>query len=173
MSMRRVATALLALLVTGLPAPDARAESVWQADLVLPAFSGEPLRGADLEGRPLLLQFWASWCRSCMSLMDEVDELAERFPGVRYLAISLDDDIESGQRYLDRLALFAKHPGRFYFDQDGDLKSRLAVLTVPTFIIVDATGDEVHRHVGHINSAELQALRTWLARVDIREVASK
>jgi thiol-disulfide isomerase/thioredoxin len=173
MPMRRFVILLLALLVTGLPAQDAHAGPDWQADLVLPAFSGEPLRGADLEGRPLLLQFWASWCRSCMSLMDDADELAGRFPGVRYLAISLDDDIESGQRYLDRLALFAKHPARFYFDLDGHLKSRLAVLTVPTFIIINASGEEVHRHVGHINSAELQALRSWLARVDTREVASK
>lgn len=173
MSKRRVVTLLLALLATGLPAPDTRAEAAWQAQLELPAFSGEPLRGVDLDGRPLLLQFWASWCRSCMSLMDEVDELAERFPGVRYLAISIDDDIEAGQRYLDRLALFATRPDRFYFDREGELKSRLAVLSVPTFIIVDATGEVVHRHVGHINSAELQAMRTWLARVDFREVASK
>ncbi len=173
MSMLRIVTLVVVLAVAGALERSASAQTDWQAELALPAFSGEPLRGIDLDGQPLLLQFWASWCRSCMSLMDEVDVLAQRHPGVRYLAISIDDDIEAGQRYLDRLALFSKHPDRFYFDRDGELKSRLAVQTVPTFIIINAAGTEVHRHVGHINSAELQDLRTWLGRVDSSEVAAK
>lgn len=169
--MLRIMALVVALALAGTHSRSASAGPDWQAGLILPAFSGEPLRGAELEGQPLLLQFWASWCRSCMSLMDEVDALAQRYPGVRHLAISIDDDMPSGQRYLDRLALFSKDPGRFYFDHDGALKSRLTVLTVPTFIIIDAAGDEVHRHIGHINSAELQALRTWLGRIDSSEVA--
>jgi thiol-disulfide isomerase/thioredoxin len=166
----RRCAALVLVLTLAQAAPAAPA---WQDGLELAAFSGEPLRGIDIEGQPLLLQFWASWCRSCMSLMDEVDELAQRFPNVRYLAVSIDDDIESGQRYLDRLALFAQHPRRFFLDADGVLKARLAVKTVPTFIVLDAKGTEVHRHVGHINSAEMQALRTHLARVDTSEVVLK
>lgn len=163
---------LAGVLLLALASPSASASS-WTELPELPAFAGEALAPATLEGQPVLLQFWASWCRSCASLMDEVDALTSRFPGVRHIAVGIDDEIEPGQDYLERLALFARHPQRFVFDQQGAFKQRFGVVTVPTLIVVDAKGVEVHRHVGHISSNELRALRTHLSNVSPAEVVNR
>lgn len=145
---------------TAQPAPD------WYAGVTLAGFPDRTLGGAELRGRPVLLQLWASWCGSCGALMWDLDELASRFPGVTYLAVSIDAEPAAPQAYLARHPLFARHPRRFWFDDGAVLQRRLGVSTVPVIVVLDAAGHEVLRHRGHVNGAELQRLRRALAELD-------
>jgi thiol-disulfide isomerase/thioredoxin len=111
---------------------------------------------------PVLLQFWASWCHSCGGLMWELDRLAAAHPQVPYLAVSIDADRRDAERATAH-PLHARHPDRYLHDGDGALARRLAVQVVPTLVVLDASGRECLRHVGHVNSTDLQRLRAVLA----------
>jgi peroxiredoxin len=63
-------------------------------DFALPSLDGQTRRLSDLRGRPVLLNFWASWCAPCRIETPWLVELYRRYRagGVEFLGVSLDDD---------------------------------------------------------------------------------
>jgi thiol-disulfide isomerase/thioredoxin len=138
----------------------------WRSGLRLPGFMDAVLRGESLQDEPVLLQFWASWCRSCGQLMADLDDIAVRFPHVRYLAVSIDDDAAAARRRLKAHPLFPQYSDRFFHDADQQLSKRFDVVTVPTILIIDADGRERLRHSGHFNSTDLNRIVYRLADLE-------
>ena len=62
------------------------------------------LRASDLSKGPTVLQFWASWCRSCSEVFYDMKEATTKSKGVSYFTISIDEDYNTMKKYLE------KHP---------------------------------------------------------------
>lgn len=58
--------------------------------LELPILSGESFSLASLKGKPLVLNFWATWCAPCVREMPLLDELAQAHPHVQFIGFALD-----------------------------------------------------------------------------------
>jgi thiol-disulfide isomerase/thioredoxin len=127
---------------------------------------------AEFRGKPMLLQFWASWCHSCSSIMFDLDELLVQYPNTDYLAVSLDDERNDALQYIEKHALYQKYNNQYFIDSDKLLSTTLEVETVPTVILLDADGNEVVRRTGHLNGTDLLHLSTgmkWIAENRIAE----
>jgi thiol-disulfide isomerase/thioredoxin len=59
-------------------------------DLRFTTLDGSTRRLADYAGKPVVLNFWATWCIPCVAELPELDRLAETDPGVTVLAVSAD-----------------------------------------------------------------------------------
>ncbi|HEX8444241.1 MAG TPA: TlpA disulfide reductase family protein [Allosphingosinicella sp.] len=108
--------------------------------------AGEAITLADLRGRPLLVNLWATWCPPCIAEMPTLDALAARDKELQVLAVSED---LNGHDKVD--AFFAQR--RFaklqpYIDPGLSLMTELKVDTLPTTILYDAEGREVWRMTG-------------------------
>lgn len=166
---------LLAVALSGallLSAALARAAD-WRDGLRLAGFADNVIRGEALQDRPVLLQFWESWCRSCGQLMSDMDEVAARFPTVRYLVVSTDAEAADARRRLESHPLFPQHPDRFFHDSNRQLAERFDVATVPTVLVIGPDGHERLRHVGHFNGSELKDLVSLLAELGATPEESK
>ena len=115
-----------------------------------------PSNTAVISEKPLLLQFWASWCHSCSAIMFDLDELLQKYPDTDYLAVSLDEKQVDAKQYISKHKLYQKYNDRYFIDEGKILATKLGVETVPTIILIDAAGNEVVRKSGHLNSADLQ-----------------
>jgi thiol-disulfide isomerase/thioredoxin len=108
---------------------------------------GEPVSFERFAGKPLLVNFWATWCAPCVGEMPTLDALAGRGAGrLQVLAVSQDMD---GRQKVD--AFFARHRFRTieaYLDSKMALSGALKLETLPTTILYDARGREVWRVVG-------------------------
>src|SRR5262245_40242007 len=96
--VRRAPLAALAVLALASgPAPTAEAAARIGAPaprVALVDAGGETVRLADLRGRIVVVDFWASWCMPCSAIVPALDRVARRYPSsaVVVLAVGLDDD---------------------------------------------------------------------------------
>ena len=122
----------------GTPAPDTAFEDG----------EGRPARLSACRGRPLLVNFWATWCGPCIVEMPSLDALAERQgdQGVRVIAVSQDS--EGRQKVTDFFAARSFRRLEPYLDQEMSLMAALQLDTLPTTILYDAQGREVWRMTG-------------------------
>jgi thiol-disulfide isomerase/thioredoxin len=107
-------------------------------------------------GETVLLQFWASWCHSCGSIMWDMDKLVTQNPGVKYIAVSLDDELADAQNYIRKHSLYKKYSDRYFFDSGKQFSTSIGVSSVPTIVLVDGDGKILVQKFGHLNSADLQ-----------------
>jgi peroxiredoxin len=133
---------LLASLAGGALASVARPQTVGQA---APAFELETLDGGrasldELRGRPVLINFWASWCRPCS---DEMPEIVRRYQelhskGLEVLAINLTDDEK--RKDVRRFAEEFQLPFPVLLDARGKVRRRYGLSGVPRTVFVDTAG---------------------------------
>lgn len=113
------------------------------------------------QSRPTLIQFWASWCISCGGLMVEMETLKKQHPTLLYMAVNTDAKLATA---LDAQQLLHKATSSApqLFDIDGAWASRFSVVTVPTIVLLNADGQEIFRHIGHLDAATRLKLITAL-----------
>jgi thiol-disulfide isomerase/thioredoxin len=127
-------------------------------DLVLPDTAGQPQPFSQWRGRPVLVNFWASWCGPCvreMPLLDEFSAAQEPIGGVRVIGVALDDE-EAVAGFL------AEHPVRFPIliepsgpsDSSVLLGNRRGVL--PYSVLIDAEGVLVRSKLGAFEHGEIE-----------------
>jgi len=121
---------------------------------------GERVSLADYRGRPLLLHFWASWCRICKFEEGAVSSVAESWP-VLTVAMQSGDD-EQVRRFMQERGL----DWRTIVDETGELAKRFGVRGTPAHFILDGNGRVRYREMGYTTSWGLK-LRLWLAGRDL------
>jgi peroxiredoxin len=111
------------------------------ASVRLSLADGEMLSLGDLLARgPVLLDFWATWCKPCVASVPALQSLYDRLrdDGFTVVGISVD-----GPRNFSKVRPFVTRMGITYpiaIDRDGSLQRFFQVTAVPTTILLDADG---------------------------------
>lgn len=141
--------AFVALLLYGvLQKP---ASSAGQAGHPAPAFSAPRLDGAgtvslsDLEGKPIVLNFWASWCEPCKEEAHVLRAAAKAYGGrVRFVGVDIHDARSDALRFV------AEHDLAYLQlrDAGGDLARAYNLTGQPETFFIDAHGSIVEHVPG-------------------------
>jgi cytochrome c biogenesis protein CcmG, thiol:disulfide interchange protein DsbE len=130
----------------GQPVPD---------DVTWFTFDGGNASMADYAGRPLVVNFWASWCPPCITEMPAFEEVHQALGDrVAFLGIDVQESAADGQAFLEDIDV-TWDLGR---DPDGDMVSRLGGVGMPTTVLIDADGIVQYIHTGELSGDELSDL---------------
>jgi len=110
--------------------------------------TGETVRLADLKGRPVLINFWATWCGPCVSEMPALDALAAERAGtpLQIMAVSEDRKGESVVAPFVRKLGLTKLP--IYLDPETKALAAFGSDALPTTVLIDRNGREIGRLMG-------------------------
>lgn len=106
-----------------------------------------------LDGRPLVINLWASWCGPCRAEMPVLAAAQAREHGVRFLFVNQGEAAPVVQAWLARERL-ALHD--IWLDPASALGPAVGSPALPTTLFVDARGRRVGAHVGVLNEAALR-----------------
>ena len=109
---------------------------------------------ADFRGRPLVLNFWASWCVPCRKEMPAFESVASELKGrVEFLGVN-EQDTRPGA-----LDLVAKTGVRYpsVVDADGTLMTAYGLRGLPDTAFISADGELLELHVGELDATDLRA----------------
>ena len=108
-----------------------------------------------LRGRPVVLNFFASWCGPCVREMPALQAMSERYKGkVHVVGITFNDRRDGARGVLDRTG--ASYPAAF--DSQSDLAVDYAVRVMPTTFFIDKDGNLVERKDGEISERQLRTV---------------
>ena len=125
------------------------------ADFELRLFGGDLLRMSDLEGKVVVLNFWASWCPPCRAEMPDFEEMWQEMKddGVVFVGVAVSDSPEEARAFVE--ATGVTYP--VGVDSSGSIAGDYRVLSLPTTFLIDREGREARRF-GLANRGALRIL---------------
>lgn len=130
------------------------ASDLWQARFARP--EGGELNMASLRGRPLVLNFWGTWCPPCVKEMPELDSFHHQWSASGGQVVGLAVDSPGAVREF-----LVKRPVGYTIGLAGfegsELSRKLGNTqgSLPFTVVFNRRGEMVHRKLGAINLAEL------------------
>jgi thiol-disulfide isomerase/thioredoxin len=113
-------------------------------DLQGPA--GEPQRLLDHRGKPIILNFWATWCPPCRAEMPSMQRAHETVAdeGISVIAVNVGEDAETIGRFLTETDVDFPIP----MDLDSEVVQSYPVKGLPTTFVIDPDGRLVYSATG-------------------------
>ena len=110
-------------------------------------------------GKPMIIDFWATWCKPCKKELDAISEDYTDWTketGVKLIAISIDESRSSSKVGTD-----AKSHGwdfEVYIDENQDFKRAMNVGDIPQVFVINGNGEIVWQHSGYVDGSEAHLL---------------
>ena len=120
-------------------------------DFKLVSLSGEEIRLSDLKGKPVILNFWASWCGPCREESPLLGSTAKKYDqDVEFLGVAVNDS-------EDKVKTFSKRAGMDYHIglDNGSIAASYKVNGIPATFFINSDGRIVDTWVGGISEENL------------------
>ena len=117
--------------------------------LDLPDFPFEQFRAllAELQGRPVVVNIWGSWCPPCQVEAPDLARVAREFQGrVQFVGVDILDDRRAARGFILRF----DWPYPSVFDPTGEIRDRLGYFGQPITVIYDGRGDVAFEWTGTV-----------------------
>ncbi|MGH2376857.1 MAG: TlpA family protein disulfide reductase [Candidatus Limnocylindria bacterium] len=120
---------------------------------------GSIRRLSELEGRVVIVNFWATWCVPCRTEMPTFEQLAKTTPDVVFLMIDLQETPQAVRDFAKEHSLTHL---RLIIDEDGSVSRAYGLFSLPQTTYVSAGG--VIRHVDIGGPLEAERIRRGIAK---------
>lgn len=131
-------------------------------DFVLQNIHGETVRLSDQRGKPVLVNFWATWCAPCKLEMPNFQKYYTEYPGrFEILAIEYSEPQDTVERFVKDMGLTFQ----ILSDPDAKVHALYRFLGYPSSYVIDSAGILRFQHIGLMNESALEKYLTEVGAV--------
>ena len=100
----------------------------------------------EFEGKPVILNFWASWCAPCREEMPFIQKAWKDYKtkGIQFIGINIMDDKDEAIKVLESLNINYLN----LYDPPGEVSKKYNVLALPVTIFIDKYGNIIQQNYG-------------------------
>lgn len=106
---------------------------------------------SELQGRPVIINFWATWCLPCREEMPALNSALQANPDLVVLAINRNETVDAINRFQSELPL--DFP--LIANSRGDIADRYGVNTLPQSYFINRDGTVGAHHIGVLDEADI------------------
>ena len=122
-------------------------------DFIVFDANGNPVRLSDMKGKPVVLNFWASWCPPCKAEMPDFDKVSRELDGeVVFMMVNVWDTQSAAEAIIDSMG----YTFPVYFDLLEDAVGKYGIESIPQTYFIDKWGGLVAYGVGALSEADLR-----------------
>lgn len=140
--------------LVGKPAPD----------FEVVGLDSQPIRLADLRGRVVLLEFWATWCGPCIQAWPQLERMVQKFDPSQVVMIGVSRDAPGSEQRVQRWLLQKGIGARQVLDSEQSIGNAFRVSRIPCAVLVDAKGT-VQRIVVGYSSGEAERMSSDISKL--------
>ncbi len=127
-------------------------------DFTVQNTAGETVKLSDYIGKPVIINFWATWCGPCKSELPAFNEISAAYgESIHFLMINLTD---GGTETVEKVTAFVNdndYTFPLYFDTEAVAAATYGVYSIPLTVFVDAKGNLLGGHSGAMSEETLEA----------------
>ena len=109
-------------------------------DFSLSTLGGDPITLSQLRGKPVLINFWASWCPPCRTEMPAIQNVYDEFKDQGFVVLAVNTTYQDNLGDATTFAQNRKLTFPILLDQAGDAANLYEVRALPSTYFIDADG---------------------------------
>ena len=125
-------------------------------DFTVLDYNGNEVNLSDFAGKPIVLNFWATWCYYCKAEMADFNKAYANYPNVQFLMVNATDGeretVASAKKYVEQNG----YDFDVFFDVNGDAVNTYGITGFPTTYFIDKDGNLIARGVGMLDYETLE-----------------
>ncbi len=126
-------------------------------DFTMENMAGEEVTLYSLVGKPLVLNFWASWCGPCKMEIPDFQDAYEKYEGeVEFVLVNMTDGMQETKEKAMKFIEAEGYTLPFYFDVNQEAAYSYGVYALPTTYFVDENGNVVAGAQGMLDAKSLE-----------------
>lgn len=116
--------------------------------------NGGEVKLSDYQGKPVVLNFWATWCRYCKREMPYFEKMYQEYPQVQFLMVNATegDTLSEAQRLIEENG----YTFPVFYDNDGSAMTAYRAYSLPQTFFIDREGNLVTYAIGALQETDLR-----------------
>lgn len=132
---------------------DTRADAI---DFTVYDAAGNGVLLSDFAGRPIVVNFWTSWCTYCKLEMPHFEEMYKKYPDVIFLMINVTDGKSETKEMAQAFINENGYTFPVYYDTSLQASGIYRIESLPTTVFIDSKGKIADYKEGALDSAGLE-----------------
>lgn len=120
-------------------------------NFTLNLLDGSELELANLRGKKVFLNFWATWCPPCQAEMPDIQVLYQNYENIAVLGVNIQEDRGTVAEYM----MLNGYSFPVVLDTTGEIAADYLVRGIPTTYILDERGVIMEKHTGPLNCQQM------------------
>lgn len=125
-------------------------------DFTVLDYDGNEVKLSDYRGKPVVLNFWATWCYYCKTEMPDFNEACKKYPDVQFLMVNATDGVQETMASAKEYVRNENFQFDIFFDTEQEAVNAYYVTGFPSTFFIDKDGNLVTYGNGMLDMETLE-----------------